>query len=150
MPAIGDAAGLDGVACVCRDLRQVLMTHPGAARVMASGPSRMKNERAFTERLLGLLVEAGLSDNDTIYGYHALVEFTVGSAAIDSIGPARSAEEEAARHRRWRADYLAASSESFPETVRLANELYPDASEQFRFGLDLLIEGLRRRVGSQP
>jgi TetR/AcrR family tetracycline transcriptional repressor len=146
MPAVGDGAGLDGASAVCRDLRQVLMTHPGAARVMASGPSRMENERAFTERLLGLLGEAGLSDEDTVFGYHALVEFTVGSAAIDAIEPAPSSDEEAARHRRWRADYLTASPDAFPQTVRLANELYPSMSEQFEFGLDLLIAGLRQRV----
>jgi AcrR family transcriptional regulator len=146
MPTVGEGAGLDGASAVCRDLRQVLMTHPGAARVMASGPSRMENERAFTERLLGLLGEAGLSDEDTVFGYHALVEFTVGSAAIDAIEPAPSSDEEAARHRRWRADYLTASPEVFPQTVRLANELYPSMSEQFEFGLDLLIAGLRQRV----
>ncbi len=146
MPTVGEGAGLDGASAVCRDLRQVLMTHPGAARVMASGPSRMENERAFTERLLGLLGEAGLSDEDTVFGYHALVEFTVGSAAIDALEPAPSSDEEAARHRRWRADYLTASPDVFPQTVRLANELYPSMSEQFEFGLDLLIAGLRQRV----
>jgi len=134
MPTVGEGAGLDGASAVCRDLRQVLVTHPGAARVMASGPSRMENERAFTERLLGLLGEAGLSDEDTVFGYHALVEFTVGSAAIDALEPAPSSDEEAARHRRWRADYLTASPDVFPQTVRLANELYPSMSEQFEFG----------------
>lgn len=146
MPALGGGAGLDGATQVCRDLRKVLMAHPGAARVMASGPSRMENERAFTERLLGLLAEAGLSDDDTVYGYHALVEFTVGSAAIDAIDPNPSAEEEGARHRRWRADYLTASPDVFPQTVRLANDLYPSVDDQYEFGLELLVDGLRQRV----
>ncbi|HCB06210.1 MAG TPA: hypothetical protein PLZ93_01410 [Nocardioides sp.] len=130
MPALGEGAGLDGATVVCQDLCQVLMAHPGAARMMASGPSRMDNERAFTERLLG----------------HALHEFTVGSAAIDAIEPAPSPDEEDSRHRRWRADYLTASPEQFPRTVRLANELYPSVAEQFEFGHGLLVAGLRQRV----
>lgn len=148
MPPLGDGAGLDGAAAVCRDLREVLMSHPGAARVMASGPSRMDNERALTERVLGLLSEAGLSDRDAVFGYHALMEFTVGSAAIDAIEASPSAaDQEAARHRTWRADYLAASPELFPHTVRLAGDLYPSVDDQFGFGLDLVVAGLRQRIG---
>ena len=145
MPELGEGAGLDGARTACHDLRTVLMTHPGAARVMASGPSRMDNERAFTERVLGLLHEAGLSDADVVYGYHALVEFTVGSAAIDAIEAAAPASQEVV-HRTWRADYLTSSPEAFPHTVRLAQDLYPSIDEQFDYGIDLLVEGLRQRI----
>jgi len=143
----GDALG--GVAELCRRLRAVLMSHPGAARVMASGPSRMPNERALTERMLGLLSEAGLPDPEVTLAYHALIEYVVGSAAIDTAGAFDAPADVEARHRTWRAAYFAASPEEFPHTTRLAALLYPSLDDQFEFGIDLLIAGLRQCAG-QP
>jgi TetR/AcrR family tetracycline transcriptional repressor len=142
-----DADALDAAGALCRRLRTVLMSHPGAARVVASGPSRMPNERAFTEKLLGLLSEAGLPDAEITLAYHALVEYAVGSAVIDITGTADSPDDVEARHRVWRADYFAAPPETFPHTTRLAALLYPSLDDQFRFGIDVIIAGLRQRVG---
>jgi AcrR family transcriptional regulator len=140
----GDA--LDAVAALCLRLRRVLMSHPGAAQVMASGPARMPNERVFTEKMLGLLSEAGLPDPEVTLAYHALIEYVVGSAAIDTAGTADSPEDVEARHRLWRAAYFAASPAEFPHTTRLAPLLYPSLDEQFAFGIDVLIAGLRGRT----
>ncbi|HEY7274242.1 MAG TPA: TetR/AcrR family transcriptional regulator C-terminal domain-containing protein [Actinoplanes sp.] len=137
---------LDGVGALCRTLRAVLIDHPGAARVMSSGPSRMTNERALTERLLGLLSESGLTDDEVVRAYHALIEFTVGSAAIDTMDRAGAPDEADARHRTWRADYLVAPPDRFPHTTRLAASMYPSQNDQFAFGLNLMICGLRERV----
>jgi TetR/AcrR family tetracycline transcriptional repressor len=142
-----DADALDAAAALCQRLRAVLMSHPGAARVVAPGPARKPNERAFTEKLLGLLSEAGLPDSEITLAYHALLEYTVGSALIDVTGTADSPDDVEARHRIWRADYLAASPERFPHTTRLAALLYPSLEDQFRFGIDVIIAGLRQRVG---
>jgi AcrR family transcriptional regulator len=144
-----DADALDAAAALCHRLRAVLMSHPGAARVVAPGPSRMPNERAFTEKLLGLLSEAGLPDSEITLAYHALVEYAVGSAIIDVTGMDDSPDDVEARHRIWRADYLAASPERFPHTTRLAALLYPSLDDQFRFGIDMIIAGLRQRVGRE-
>ena len=43
----------------------------------------MPNERALTEKMLGLLGEAGLPDPEVTLAYHALIEYVVGSAVID-------------------------------------------------------------------
>lgn len=136
----------DRAASLCREVRSVLMAHPGAARVMSGGPSRMANERAVTERLLALLTSAGVPDADVAPAYHALVEFAVGSAAIDSLEDERSTEASEARHRAWRADYLVASPSDYPATTRFAAQLYPDVESQFEFGLALMISGLRARI----
>jgi len=140
----GDA--LDAVAGLCRRLRAVLMSHPGAAQVMASGPARMPNERALTEKMLGLLAEAGLPDAEVTLAYHAVIEYVVGSAAIDTAGTADSPAEVEARHRVWRAAYFAASPQEFPHTTRLAALLYPSLDEQFEFGIEVLIAGLRHQI----
>jgi TetR/AcrR family transcriptional regulator, tetracycline repressor protein len=144
----GGVDTLDAAALLCHRIRSVLLAHPGAARVVATGPSRMTNERAITERLLGLLGESRLPEAEVTLAYHALIEFTVGSAAVDAAYLGESHEEEEARHRGWRADYFAASPTDFPQTTRFAAELYPAMDEQFRYGLDLIVSGLRQRVGT--
>jgi AcrR family transcriptional regulator len=137
---------LEAVAALCLRLRAVLMSHPGAAQVMATGPARMPNERVFTEKMLGLLSEAGLPDPEVTLAYHALIEYVVGSAAIDTAGTSDSPEDVEARHRLWRAAYFAAPPAEFPHTTRLAALLYPSLDEQFAFGIAVLIAGLRQRV----
>ena len=149
VPAVVDEKDtLTGAAALCREIRTVLMDHPGAATVMSKGPSRMANERAVTERLLGLLSDAGLDDDQVAPAYHALVEFTVGSAAIDTLEAEGAPEDVEARHRAWRADYLVASPEEFPHTTRFAALLYPSLDEQFEYGLALMVAGLREKAGS--
>lgn len=133
------------VQLLCHRLRTALMAHPGAATVMASGPSRKPHEGRLTERMLELLARAGLSDEDVALAYHALIEYTVGSAAID-VGAESAQSDEEARHRAWRADYLAASPEEFPATVRIAPLLYPSQDTQFQYGLRLLTEALAGRI----
>jgi AcrR family transcriptional regulator len=130
---------------LCVRLRVALLSHPGAASGVASGPSRMPHERALTERMLDLLARTGLSDEDVVLAYHAVIEYSVGSAAIDAPGRGTDPDEDS-RHRAWRADYLTASPEEFPVTVRLASLLYPDQDTQFRYGLQALVDGLRQRL----
>lgn len=142
-----DADPFQGLFALCLRLRNTLLSHPGAASGVASGPSRMPHERVFTERMLRLLTRAGLADEDVVMAYHALIEFTVGSSAIDAPGPATESDEEA-RHRTWRADYLTAPPEDFPVTVRVAPQLYPSQDAQFRYGLRALVEGLQLKVTS--
>ena len=55
-------------------------------------------------------------------------------------------ENEDARHRAWRADYLTVSPEAFPATAKVAPLLYPSQDTQFQYGLRLLIDGLRLKV----
>jgi TetR/AcrR family tetracycline transcriptional repressor len=140
---------LDAVLDLCVRLRTALMSHPGAASGVASGPSRMPHERALTERMLQLLGQTGLRDEDVVLAYHALIEYTVGSAAIDAPGRGTDADEES-RHRAWRADYLTASPDDFPVTVRLAPLLYPSQDTQFRYGLHALVDGLRKKLAADP
>lgn len=142
--ASAGGSALDEVHELCRRLRNTLMAHPGAASVTAAGPSRKPNERAFTERMLLLLSRSGLPDADAALAYHALVEFVVGSCAIDTA--ARGAVPDEVRHQAWRADYSSADSTRFPVSTRLASWLYPSQDDQFEFGLRLLVDSLRART----
>jgi len=138
---------LDEVTNLCRRLRATLMSHPGAAQVMASRPSRSHNERRFTERMLALLMSAGFDEEQTALAYHALVEFVVGSAAIDSRTDGSSAADVEREHEEWRKSYAHSSPDEFPTTASLASWLYPSQEVQFKFGLDLLVASLGARLG---
>ena len=133
---------------VCQALRAALLQRPSAARVLSQGPTRQPNEVALTERLLGLMRSAGLSPEDSIDAYHALIEYTVGSAVIDQPLASLSDEERADVYRRWRADYLGLDEREFPHLVALAPRMYRDASNQFTFGLTAMLDALRARAAA--
>jgi TetR/AcrR family transcriptional regulator, tetracycline repressor protein len=137
-------------AAVCQSLRSALLQRPSAARVLSQGPTRQPNEVALTERLLGLMQGAGLSPEDSIDAYHALIEYTVGSAIIDQPLASITDEERAEVYRRWRADYLGLDENDFPHLVRLAPRMYRDASSQFTFGLTAMLDALRARAAAPP
>jgi TetR/AcrR family transcriptional regulator, tetracycline repressor protein len=153
---VGQADALDGAPAgrdaltevmeLCRRLRDTLMSHPGAAQVMSGGPSRSPNERRFTERMLMLLSSAGLGDEECALAYHALVEFVVGSAAIDTRAAGTPEADIELEHDVWRAAYGEAAAAEFPTTARLATWLYPSQEAQFAYGLDLLIASLGARL----
>lgn len=152
---VGVANAGDGVtdpfgaaAAVCQALRAALLNRPSAARVLSQGPTRQPNEVALTERLLGLMQSAGLSPEDSIDAYHALIEYTVGSAVIDQPLASLTEEERAEVYRRWRADYLGLDEGEFPHLVALAPRMYRDASNQFTFGLSAMLDALRGRAQS--
>ena len=139
----------DGVSMVCRAVRKALLARPAAARVLAQGPARQANELVLTECVIGLLRNTGLSDQDSVNAYHALVEFTVGSSVIDQPVASLPATEREDLYRRWRADYLGLDRIEFPNVVELAPRMYHSSGDQFEFGLRLMIDGLRRSVRSQ-
>ena len=96
--------------------------------------------------MLVLLGGAGLSGQQSALAYHALVEFVVGSAAIDSRAGATSEADVDRDHEEWRATYAQTGQQDFPTTAGLARWLYPSQEEQFSFGLALLVESLAARL----
>lgn len=144
--ADGTADPAAGIAAVMQALRATLLAHPAAARVLAEGPTRRANEVALTERTLALLRALGLSDEDVVEGYHALIELTVGSSVIDATVHALPEAERELTYRRWRADYLGLDVDRYPHLVGLAPRMYGHAAGDFTFGLSLLLDSLARRA----
>ena len=134
----------EAIAAVMLALRAALLARPAAARVLAEGPTRRRNEIALTERVLGLLRTAGLADDLVAEGYHALIELTVGSSVIDQRVDALDERERAHTYAGWRADYLRLDPGRFPHLVSLAPRMYGGAAGDFDFALGLLLDSLRR------
>jgi TetR/AcrR family transcriptional regulator, tetracycline repressor protein len=78
-----------------------------------------------------------------VLAYHALIELTVGSAAIDAAMVSAPANQRDAAYASWRLAYAGLDAAQFPVSVRLAGALYPgDAASRFEAALDRLLDGI--------
>jgi TetR/AcrR family transcriptional regulator, tetracycline repressor protein len=140
-PAVGSAD--DRVIGICVRLRHAALSQPGLARFVVAAPTGQRHERAITEALLGFLREAGLDEYRAAEAYHALIELTIGSAAIDAPLASRASEERAATYDRWRVGYATADPQRFPHSRACADLLYrTSADERFVVAVTALLRGL--------
>lgn len=131
---------------MCIELRSAQLGQPRLAALVHSAPTRLGNELAFTEALLAALARGGFRPPAAARAYHALIELTVGSAAIDAAVAAMPEREREAEYQRWRDDYAALDADGFPELRAVAPHLYRGtADERFEDALDLLLDGLVAR-----
>jgi AcrR family transcriptional regulator len=153
--AIGDRglAGLvDGLPasswreCIrelCIRIRAANLAQPAIASLVRGAPPRHRNELLITETILARLHGAGFGTDAAARAYHAVIELTIGSAAIDSTLAALPATERDRIYDEWRSDYAALDPEAFPRSVASAASLYPQtADERFAYALDRLLDGI--------
>ena len=126
-----------------RDLAEkawdVYQRHPHLAHLLARSPEVLEQHERLAEIALGALTTAGLGDSDAAMSYHLMVGYTAGFASVSadpgSIGPPEGA---------WRRSYALLPEDEFPNCVRLAGVLFPDPAVQYRFGLELILDGIAR------
>ena len=130
-----------------RSWRRVLQAHPDVMRLFAEthGPSTSSPESLKpTEFALRLLQEVGLSDRDTVQAFHAFGGYIQGFVMMEGGSiKGRTPEEHAP-------SLDDGDLEAFP-TLHAVNQYWTDCDpdEQFEFGLDLLIRGLKARVAAE-
>jgi AcrR family transcriptional regulator len=131
---------------LCIELRQVQLRQPRLAAFVRSAPTRLSNELAFTEALMRELRRGGLRNATVARAYHALIELTVGSAAIDAALAEADEEARSATYAQWRHDYAALPKEQHPSIAAVSPHLYKGtADDRFEEALDLLLDGLAAR-----
>ncbi len=128
---------------ICVRLRRVQLGKPRLAALVSAAPTRLANEMRITEALLRELNRGGFSNSQAATAYHALIELTVGSAAIDA---PLAAQPVAARRRAysdWRREYSELPPAESPASVAVAEHLYlGSADSRFAAALDLLLDGI--------
>ncbi|MEO7371407.1 MAG: TetR/AcrR family transcriptional regulator C-terminal domain-containing protein, partial [Ilumatobacteraceae bacterium] len=130
---------------LCIRIRAANLANPALASLVRGAPPRHENELLITETILGQLRAAGFDRSAAAQGYHAVIELTVGSAAIDSPLASRPSSERDATYAQWRSDYSALDPAKFPHAAELAASLYPGtADDRFAFAIDRLLAGLTR------
>ncbi len=136
----------NAVRRLCVELRAAQLRQPRLAALVRSAPTRLGNELAFTEALLRELRRGGFRPPAAVRAYHALIELTVGSAAIDASMAALPAATRVAAYRAWRDDYAALDPVHHPNIHAAAPLLYGgSADERFEDALDLMLAGLMAR-----
>jgi AcrR family transcriptional regulator len=133
---------------------EALLRHPWACSLVMS-PTTTRGARTqrlrYMEWLLGLLREAGFSAELTYHAYHALDGHILGftlwqlghSAGAKELGDAEGLADFAAaflRELHATGDYPHLSEHVEQHITGLGN----DSGQEFEFGLDLILEGLKR------
>lgn len=134
------------VATICQRLRAAHVTNPRLAELVRSGPPLNRNEFDLTERVLAELRAAGCRPKVAVAAYHALIELTVGAAALDAAIAAQPADVRERAYEQWRGAYRVLDPTLYPTATKLAGHLYQgDADARFAFALDCLLDGIDAR-----
>jgi TetR/AcrR family transcriptional regulator, tetracycline repressor protein len=113
------------------------------ASLVRTAPPRHGNELLITETMLTALRGAGFAALDAANAYHALIELTIGSAAIDSAMAAMTAADREAAYHAWRADYATLNPNEFPTSVAMSASMYAGTADiRFGYALDLMLTAL--------
>ena len=115
------------------------------AEFVRSGPPLHEQEFLLTETMLLQLARAGLRPAEAALAYHALIELSVASAAIDAPMALRTPETRASQYSEWRSVYAELDPLRYPASVAHAPHLYAStADDRFEFALDRLLDGLEK------
>jgi AcrR family transcriptional regulator len=140
----------DCIRELCIRIRAANLAQPALAALVRSAPPRHRNEMLITEAILAQLRGAGFARAAAANAYHAVIELTIGSAAIDSALASMPADDREEVYAAWRADYAALDPAEFPCSVNSAASLYPhSADERFAYALDRLLDGLEAELAVQ-
>ena len=127
---------------------QVLLRHPWAASLLESTPRPGPARLAYLEAVVGVLRDAGFSLRDVAHAFGArdshLYGFTLQATSLpfDTAGAPDTAAALAE----------ALPADRYPNLIAMASmvaEAADDYPLDFTFGLDLLLDGLARRLASR-
>jgi AcrR family transcriptional regulator len=138
-----DAARLGG-----REYRRLLLAHPSVITLMTErkGPfTKPESLRAY-EFALDVFHRAGLAGADAVKAFHAFGGYILGFVTMELGLMIGGTEDEAHVLAHQEMARLVASADLPRLREALPHFIDCDEEEQFDFGLDLLIDGLRART----
>jgi AcrR family transcriptional regulator len=140
----------DRIRELCIRIRAANLAQPALASLVRGAPPRHHNELLITEVILAELHGAGFGTLAAARAYHAVIELTIGSAAIDATLASMPTSEREQVYEEWRSDYAALDPGAFPHSVASAGSLYPEtADDRFAYALDRLLDGLAAELASE-
>ncbi|HEV2814390.1 MAG TPA: TetR/AcrR family transcriptional regulator [Solirubrobacteraceae bacterium] len=139
---IAEGTWRERLAATMHDVRENLRRHPCGVELRKLRPVLAPGALRPAEHALTAMLEAGFTREEAARAYRTLFTYTFGFAAFAS-----PPDLEAAR-RFMRSSLAALPEDEFPA---LSGSLAEGAAavggdEQFAFGLDLLLDGLERRL----
>jgi TetR/AcrR family transcriptional regulator, tetracycline repressor protein len=140
---------LDQLEFLATEYRRVLLAHRDAARVLAgsggpSGPHRLR----LSEIVLRTLLDAGFGHKDAAYTGFLLTDyvtmFVLEETQYANVATGSVSEDSSSGVQAW---VEALPPNEYPSLVALADYLTePDGDERFRFGIEILRNGLEARL----
>jgi AcrR family transcriptional regulator len=126
---------------------EALVRHPWAASLVLSYSGVREARLRYMEAILGTLRQAGFSAEMTDHGYHALESHIMGFTLWEVGMDLGSAEDLAGKA----TDFLRTlEREKLPYLAEHVDQhlkpRHPDDEGEFAFGLDLILDGLERRL----
>ncbi|WP_431959716.1 TetR/AcrR family transcriptional regulator [Actinacidiphila sp. bgisy160] len=133
---------------LCVGVYRLFSEHPSALQLLTSRPLRGDEAIAVIDRMLCLLIEAGLDPSAAARAQVALMQYTVGAALwVVRRKRAECEEAEAGLRERIRGRLADLPPDSYPSLVGLAPELVAaqqSGRAQYEGGLSALLDGLLR------
>jgi TetR/AcrR family tetracycline transcriptional repressor len=129
---------------VARAWRTVLRDHPNVIQLFAERKSRGGSVETMRpmEAALSALRRAGLSERDAVHAFHTIGGYIFGYVMMESGRLFGGNGHEV--------DFPIVSPEELPNIAACAPFLSScDHDEQFEFGLDLMLEGIRAKIGDR-
>ncbi len=121
--------------------RAMYLGHPRLARVIAASPEPLPGNVRLMEYVLDRLRLAGCSVEDAAPTYETLVAYVAGGSSLDA-EPAITSNASLRRH------LATLDATAYPVTVEAAPHLFDDDDTAFRFGLDLVLDGVEARIAA--
>ncbi|AUX40101.1 TetR family transcriptional regulator [Sorangium cellulosum] len=143
LPLLGSPCGdwVEVLRSAARSFRGALAAHPNALPLFASRPAVTPAVLRHVDAALGVLRGAGFGPGACVSAFQTLVAFVVGNA-LSSFGPTAAGDVSPPR-------YGDLPPEEFPHLTAIVPSLGDrSALDDFEFGLDVLLVGLRARAAS--
>jgi hypothetical protein len=118
------------------------MRHPSLARERFNRPLQGPSANRITDRAIGSLLEAGLSNEEAAAAFKALLISSLGAAAIANAEAVPEVREEAARRN------ASVTEAELPAMAAVADELTTvlGGDDAFELGLAALLDGIELRA----
>jgi TetR/AcrR family tetracycline transcriptional repressor len=134
----------DKLEAISHHYRAVLLAHRDAARVLAVTPPVGPRRLRLMDEVLGILREAGFSDEAVADAGWVLNTYVTGFALDETMPQAESRPDTAQQVAAW---FRSLPPDQFPNIVAIADPLLDgETDRRFAFGLRSFLDGLEARL----
>jgi TetR/AcrR family tetracycline transcriptional repressor len=140
------------IEALALELRERLTAHPGAVNLMIGGPMNGPHALALNERLMGILVDTGLTPEDAAKAAYLLIVYVFGSIALEvaDSGKTHRLPPEAERITARQAGFSAIPAGTHPLSAAAAGTMAGYIStDQYIWGLRKVLDGIAAGLASE-
>ncbi|GAA0982758.1 TetR/AcrR family transcriptional regulator C-terminal domain-containing protein [Acrocarpospora macrocephala] len=133
-PPTTDRPWPERIEIMANRVRDIVGAHPGVVPLIIAHRHRSTRLLRWSETVVGILTEAGLTDRERVIGLRSLLAYIVGAIQLEHHGPLAGPGTQAI------ADLPPTEFPHMSETARHARTVNTD--EEFRGGLTNLLRGM--------